>query len=117
MLAGPNYLDAYRQLLSTLCLPADTQSSQLIAALDVPKHVLASALPNHTTNYDPTGVATACHVPFAYIFSIMPFLDLAHCQRLTPQLVSGRTLGSGHFSPVEIPDQINAMIARFLKVQ
>ena len=117
MLAGPHYLDAYRQLLSTLCLPADTQSSQLIAALDVPKYVLSSALPNHTTNYDPTGAATSCHVPIAYIFSIMLFLDLAHFQRLTPQLVSARTLGSGHFSPVEIPDQINAMIARFLKVQ
>ena len=44
-------------------------------------------------------------------------VDLAHFQRLTPQLVSARTLGSGHFSPVEIPDQINAMIAQFISVQ
>jgi pimeloyl-ACP methyl ester carboxylesterase len=116
-LAGPHYLDAYRQLVSAMCLPTDTQSSQLIAALHVPKHVLASALPNHTTNYDATGAATACHVPIAYIFSIMPFLDLARFQSLTPQLTSARTLGSGHFSPVEIPDQINAMIAQFIKVQ
>src|ERR1700730_18909721 len=70
-LAGPHYLDAYRQLVSAMCLPTDTQSSQLIAALHVPKHVLASALPNHTTNYDANGAATAYHLPIPYICSIM----------------------------------------------
>ena len=116
LLAGPHYLDAYRQLLSSTCLPTDTQSSQLMAALHVPKHGPASAIANPTTNYDATGAATACHVPVAFIFSIMPLLDLSHFQSLTPQLVSARTLGSGHFSPIEIPDQINAMIAQFIKV-
>jgi pimeloyl-ACP methyl ester carboxylesterase len=116
-LAGPHYLDACRQLLSAMCLPTDTQSSQLISALDVAKHVLSSAVPNHTTNYDATEAAIACHVPIAYIFSIMPFLDLGRFQSLTPQLISARTLGSGHFSPVEIPDQINSMIAQFIRVQ
>jgi pimeloyl-ACP methyl ester carboxylesterase len=28
----------------------------------------------------------------------------------------GICLGAGHFSPLEVPDQINAMIARFLAV-
>jgi pimeloyl-ACP methyl ester carboxylesterase len=115
-LAGPHYLDAYRQSLSALCLPTDKQSLQLISSLDIPKHVLVSALPNHTTNYDASSAATACHVPIAYIFSIMPFLDLPRFESLTPQLVSARTLGSGHFSPVEVPDQVNAMIAQFIKV-
>lgn len=116
-LAGPHYLDAYRQSLSAMCLPTDKESSQLIASLHVQKHILASALPNHTTNYNASGAATACHVPIAYIFSIMPVLDLPRFQSLTPQLVSARTLGSGHFSPVEVPDQINAMIAQFIRVQ
>jgi pimeloyl-ACP methyl ester carboxylesterase len=114
---GPNYLDTYRKLLSSICLPTDKQSLQLIAALNVPKHVLASALSNHTTKYDASGAATACHVPIAYIHSIMPFLDLPRFASLTPQLVSARTLGSGHCSPMEVPDQINAMIAQFIKVQ
>jgi hypothetical protein len=116
-LAGPHYLDAYRQSLSAMCLPTDKQSSKLIASLHIQKHVLASTIPNHTTNYDASGAATACHVPIAYIFSIMPFLDLPRFQSLNPQLVSARTLGSGHFSPVEVPDQINAMIAQFIRVQ
>jgi pimeloyl-ACP methyl ester carboxylesterase len=116
-LAGSHYLDAYRHSLSAMCLPTDKQSSQLIASLHIQQHVLASALPNHTINYDASGAATACHVPIAYIFSFMPLLDLPRFHSLTPQLVSARTLGSGHFSPVEVPDQINAMVAQFIRVQ
>jgi hypothetical protein len=116
-LAAPHYLDVYRQALSAMCLPTDKHSSQLIASLHIEKHVLASALPNHVINYDASEAALACRVPIAYIFSITPYLDLPLFQSLVPHLVSARTLGSGHFSPIEIPDQINAMIAQFMRVQ
>jgi pimeloyl-ACP methyl ester carboxylesterase len=115
-LQGPDYLAAYRGGLSAMCLPTDRRSSQLISSLQIPKHVLASAIPNHTTNYDAATAASACGIPIAYIFSIMPLLDLPRFQSLTPQLAIARTLGSGHFSPLEVPDQINAMIARFLTI-
>ncbi len=111
-----NYLDVYRQILSTLCLPTDRQASTLIGSLQVQQHVLASVLPNHTTKYDASSAAAACSLPIAYIFSIMPFLDLPRFQSLTPHLVLASTLGSGHFSPVEVPDQINAMITRFIAI-
>ena len=113
---GPDYLAAYQQVLSAMCLPTDRRSSQLISSLRVPQHVLASAIPNHTTNYDAATAASACRIPVAYIYSIMPLLDLQRFQSLTPQLAIARTLGSGHFSPIEVPDQINAMITRFLTI-
>jgi pimeloyl-ACP methyl ester carboxylesterase len=115
-LQGPRYLAAYQQVLSALCLPTEKRSAQLISSLEVRQHVLASAVPNHTTNYDAAAAASACRLPIAYIFSIMPLLDLPRFQTLTAQLVVARTLGSGHFSPLEVPDQINAMIARFIMV-
>ncbi len=115
-LQEPHYLAAYQQTLSALCLPTDTRSAQLISSLQVRKHVLASAIPNHTTNYDAAAAASACRIPIAYILSTMPFLDLPRFQSLTTQLMIARTLGSGHFSPIEVPDQINAMIARFIMV-
>lgn len=116
-LAGPDYLDVYRKMLAAMCLPTERRASQAIASLYVQRHVLASALTNHTTDYDASDAAVACHLPIAYIFSIMPFLDLSRFQTLTPQLVYARTLGSGHFSPLEVPDQINAMIAQFISTQ
>ena len=112
----PHYLAAYQQVLSSLCLPTDQRSAHLISSLQVRQHVLASAIPNHTTNYDAAAAASACRMPIAYILSAMPFLDLSRFQSLTTQLVVARTLGSGHFSPIEVPDQINAMIARFIAV-
>jgi pimeloyl-ACP methyl ester carboxylesterase len=115
-LQGPDPLAAYQRQLLAMCLPTDRRSSQLISSLQVPQHVLASAIPNHTTNYDGAMAASACSIPVAYIYSIMPLLDLPRFQSLTPQLVIACTLGSGHFSPVEVPDQINAMIARFLTI-
>jgi hypothetical protein len=115
-LQEPHYLAAYQQVLSALCLPTEKRSAQLIFSLQVRQHVLVSAIPNHTTNYDAAPAAIACRVPIAYISSSMPFLDLPRFQSLTPQLVIARTLGSGHFSPIEVPDQINAMIAQFIMV-
>jgi pimeloyl-ACP methyl ester carboxylesterase len=115
-LQEPHYLAAYQQALSALCLPTEKRSAQLISSLQVRQHVLVSAIPNHTTNYDAALAATACRVPIAYILSSMPFLDLPRFQSLTPQLMIARTLGSRHFSPIEVPDQINAMIAQFIMV-
>jgi hypothetical protein len=33
-----------------------------------------------------------------------------------PQLVIGKTVGSGHFLELEVPEQVNAMIERFLAI-
>ncbi len=33
-----------------------------------------------------------------------------------PQLMLGRTVGAGHFHQLEVPDQVDAMIDRFLTV-
>jgi pimeloyl-ACP methyl ester carboxylesterase len=115
-LQGPHYLAAYKQALSSMCLPTDKQSIDLISSLHVPQHVLASCLLNHVINYDATLAAKGCHVPIAYVGAMNPLVDLAYFQCLTPQLVIAHTLGSGHFCSVEVPDQLNAMITQFIRV-
>ena len=42
--------------------------------------------------------------------------DMARTRVLLPELELGRTVGVGHFAHAVAPDQINAMIARFLIV-
>jgi hypothetical protein len=39
---------------------------------------------------------------------------VARFRQLCPQLVTAQTIGSGHFHQLEVPDQVNAMIERFL---
>jgi hypothetical protein len=43
-------------------------------------------------------------------------VDLIRFKTACPQLMTGQTLGSGHFSPLEVPDQINAMLLRFFSI-
>ena len=42
--------------------------------------------------------------------------DLHPVREVCPGLVTGQTVGAGHFHQLEVPDQVNAMIARFLDI-
>ncbi|MDB5783293.1 alpha/beta fold hydrolase [Caballeronia mineralivorans] len=85
-----------------------------------PQHVAYSALKNSLFQYDPTPAAKACTVPMAYISADVPLTnmarDLDRLQELCPQLVVAKTLLAGHFSTIEVSQQINAMLDRFLAV-
>jgi hypothetical protein len=115
-LRGPDYRAAYQQVLLAICLPDDdeTRRAQLIASLPkAPQHVVASTFRNHLTDYDVTPAAAGCRVPIAYIGAAIALADLIQFRSLTPHLLTAQTLGSGHFSPLFVPDQINAMLSTF----
>jgi pimeloyl-ACP methyl ester carboxylesterase len=63
---------------------------------------------------DTDALAAACPVPALYLDGGAPNSDLARFQRLCPQLTWGRTVGAGHWHQLEVPEQVNAMIERFL---
>ena len=42
--------------------------------------------------------------------------DLDRVKQLCPQLVIAKTLLAGHFNTIEVADQVNAMIERFVAV-
>jgi pimeloyl-ACP methyl ester carboxylesterase len=122
-LRGPDYPSAVRAAASGLFLDTDDPERKK-ALLDkmakTPQHVGVSSFVDHLIEYDLTAAAKACSVPTAYIASPFPLFemarDLERFKVACPQLVVATTLGSGHFSPLEVPDQINAMIERFLTV-
>ena len=43
--------------------------------------------------------------------------DEARLAKIFRNVQFGRVVGSGHFPQIEVPDQVNAMIDRFLAVQ
>jgi len=60
---------------------------------------------------------SACKLPILYIEdSGGCYSDLARFSSLCPQLIIGKTVGSGHFPTLEIPEQVNSMIEHFIKV-
>lgn len=120
-LRGPGYQSAIRDYVgSTLFLPSDNleRKTQILACMAAtPQHVMVSAFEG-LRDYDPAEAEGGLAVPSLYIAADEPVSrsDLARFQALTPKTLYGRTVGSGHFLQLEVPDQVNAMIGRFLAV-
>ncbi len=72
-------------------------------------------LGGRTFEFDDVAAVLACRAPFLYIDAGTPNVDVNRLRRMAPHLALGRTVGSGHFNQLEVPDQVNAMIARFLE--
>jgi pimeloyl-ACP methyl ester carboxylesterase len=118
-LHGPGYLEPLTHGISGLFLDTDNpaRKSQILASMTkMEQQVLASAFASHLTEYDATEAIAACRVPIAYIKAATPMVDLDRFRAACPRLMTAQTLGSGHFSPLEVPDQINAMISRFISL-
>ena len=81
-----------------------------------PTHVTSSILEESVGSWDDADALARCRVPVLYLDASTPNADLDRAAKLRPELVIGRTVGSGHFSPCEVPEQINAMLDRFLAV-
>jgi pimeloyl-ACP methyl ester carboxylesterase len=59
-----------------------------------------------------------CKCPMLYIEdSGGCYSDIGRVKNICPQLVVGKTICSGHFPTIEVPDQVNAMITRFFHVE
>jgi len=58
---------------------------------------------------------SACKLPILYIEDGGGcYSDLPLFSSLCPQLVIGKTVGSGHFATLEVPEQVNSMIEDFI---
>jgi pimeloyl-ACP methyl ester carboxylesterase len=62
-------------------------------------------------------IKPVCKLPILYIEDNGGrYSHLALFSEVCPQLVVGKVVGSGHFPTLEVPDQVNAMIQRFIAV-
>lgn len=110
---------ALREYYSTFFGPHDDQARMawiLDEIVHTPAHVTSSILEESVQSWDDADALGRCEVPLLYLDASTPNADLARATKLQPRLVVGRTVGSGHFSPCEVPEQINAMLDRFLAV-
>jgi len=80
-----------------------------------PQHVVVSAFEG-MRDYDPTKAGGRLAVPALYVAANepQPRSDMGLFQEMFPQVVDGKTVGSGHFCQLEVPEQVNVMIDRFL---
>jgi pimeloyl-ACP methyl ester carboxylesterase len=116
-LKQPDYPEVMRGLFASITSPADdpVRNERLLKIMtSAPQHVMTSAFDNHLVHWDGSTAASACKVPALYIGAENFITDVPRFRELCPQLVVGQTVGAGQFNNQEVPDQVNAMIERFL---
>ena len=117
-LQGPEYREKQRKFMSDFTfLPTDDpqDKARIIDVMSsAPQHVMGNALEHHILRWDGAVAAAVCMVPALYIGAAIPLADVARFRELCPHLVVGQTVGAGHFNNQLVPEQVNAMIDRFL---
>lgn len=119
-LGGPDFRAAIEGFVTgTLLLPTDDpeRREKILASMaSGPQHVALSAYQG-LAQYEPAKAAKVT-APSLYIAADEPHAraDINRVRELLPGLAFGQTVGSGHFCQLEVPDQVNAMIDRFLAI-
>lgn len=118
-LKSPDYQDVTRGFVNEgLCLPTDDATRALRVAdrmAEAPQHVMVSAM-ECIFNFDTGASVAGCTAPALLINSAVPAAGLDQLRELCPHVVIGQTVGAGHFNQIEVPEQVNAMIERFIQV-
>jgi pimeloyl-ACP methyl ester carboxylesterase len=127
-IGGPNYLTVSRGNAWDIGCDFDDPARRkmiydtyiLPPCQKTPQHAAYSTIENFALNYDATPAAEACKIPIAYISADVPLVniirDLDRLKKICPQMAFGQTLLAGHFNTIEVADQVNAMLERFLAV-
>lgn len=118
-LRGPDYVATLRAYVKErLLLPTDdaVRSAAILEGMGEATQFVAAASFEGLGDYDSSAARGRVKVPALYIAADepVPRCDMEGLFDLLPGLRYGQTVGSGHFCQLEVPDQVNAMIDRFV---
>jgi pimeloyl-ACP methyl ester carboxylesterase len=117
-LAGADYLATAHQVVDSMFLPCDDPERRrriTEGMTGVPQHTMLSAM-SQILVQTPESLGTISQ-PFLLISAGWVPFDMAAVREVVPNLSYAQTYGSGHFSMLEVPEQVNAMIERFLALE
>ena len=117
-LRSVSYRAAIQSLIDHICLPSDRFKSHLEETFFAISQEQWVAHFEAMFAWDKVARerVSACKLPILYIEdSGGCYSDLPLFSSLCPQLVIGKTVGSGHFATLEVPEQVNSMIEDFIK--
>ena len=98
-------------------LPTDAARREaIIEALPATAPGIAAAVLRAMCEFDGAAMLGSATVPVLSIGSAGPANSATDLRQACPAITIGQTVGSGHFIQLEVPDQVNAMIERFLAI-
>jgi pimeloyl-ACP methyl ester carboxylesterase len=116
-LGGPDHAERVRAFVRDR-LFEETDGEEVFEAVAavmsaVPARIFL-AMGAGVVGYDSWRVALACPVPALLIMAARPFVDIASLHELPDVWQYGWAVGAGHFLQMVVPDQVNAMLDRWL---
>ena len=111
-------LEALAPWLEPMFLPSDgpeLKQRVLAAVAAAPLHV-STGLIQAIINWDGQAALQAMDCPLLYVGGAQPRTEREALLRLKPAALYGQVIGSGHFMMLVVPDQVNAMLTRFLEL-
>jgi len=118
-LRGPEHLTVRRGFIEGMLFihadDPDRKARIVEQMISTPQHVAVSCM-EAIVGWDGAAAARACSVPALHIGAAQPINDAAALRGLNPIIQTAQTVGAGHFNMLEVPDQVNPMIERFLAV-
>jgi pimeloyl-ACP methyl ester carboxylesterase len=106
-----------RGFVAGMFLPGDrVRRTEILNGMARVPPDIAAAVMRDMAEFDGAAALAAAAVPVLSIGSAVPANKSADLRALCPPIVIGQTVGAGHFLQLEVPEQVNAMIERFLEI-
>jgi pimeloyl-ACP methyl ester carboxylesterase len=103
--------------INGMFLPTDVaRRSAIIRDMPEVPPGIAAAVMRAMGEFDGASALSKVSVPVLSIGSAAPTNASADLRSLCPKITIGQTVGSGHFNQLEVPEQVNAMIERFMAI-
>jgi pimeloyl-ACP methyl ester carboxylesterase len=115
---GPEPAESRRKFVEQMFLPTDDAAlkARIVTSMCAAPDNLAIATTKAMAAFDPAAALRRCTAPVLVIASAVPTNSTAYLQELNPDITTGQTVGVGHFLQLEVPEQVNPMIERFLRI-
>ena len=115
---GPDGPAGRRQFVEQMFLPTDdpTRRAEIIQTMTSVSNDIAIPLVRAIAAFDGMAALRECKVPILVISSAVPTNNAESLLEANPTITLGQTVGAGHFLQLEVPEQVNPMIERFLAI-
>jgi pimeloyl-ACP methyl ester carboxylesterase len=117
-LEGPHWLEALRGFVGARMFtpfdPPELRARIMEELAAVPPQIPAQMMRDFFS-HDVSHEINAGRYPLLFIYSRVP-ADLARLRELRPDVLIGSVVGSGHYIALVAPEQVNAMLDRFLAI-
>lgn len=117
-LRGADGAAALREVIGSMFEPDDdfTTRRELLDDLTRASPLVFADIIESDLVWDGRAAAASCTTPTLIVVADRPSMNVAEFAALVPTAFVGRTVGSGHFHQLVVPDQVNAMIDRFVEL-